>query len=136
MRNIDSAEDWLESWVASVDVQAARTVELSRRVSALSAEARSRDGSVSVAVRSSGEVERLDIGDRALRLTGAQLSREIMTLIRRAQAQLSAQVAEQVQQTVGADTEPGRAVIHSYAVRFPEQPGDQQDDHLRDRRGR
>jgi hypothetical protein len=132
MRDIDSAEDWLDSWVAGVDANAARTVELSRRVSALTGEAQSRDGFVAVAVGSTGQVLRLDIDDRARQLSGAELSREIMALIGRAQAQLAARVADQVRETVGADTETGRAVIHSYAERFPEPP---QDDDDSDRRG-
>ncbi|MEU8611200.1 YbaB/EbfC family nucleoid-associated protein [Actinoplanes sp. NPDC048791] len=136
MRDIDSAEEWLETWAAGVDANAARAVELSRRVAELTGEATSRDGSISVAVGSAGQLERLDIDDRPGRLTGAQLSREIMSLIRRAQAQLSARVAAQVEQTVGADTETGRAVIHSYAERFPEPPDgagdvDPRDSHAR-----
>ena len=39
--------------------------------------------------------------------------------MRRAQAVLSAKVAEQVQATVGADGEAGRAVIDSFEARFP-----------------
>jgi hypothetical protein len=54
-----------------------------------------------------------------------------MSLLARAQADLSAKVAEQVEDTVGADSETGRAVIHSYDERFPV-PHDQDDE----RRGR
>jgi hypothetical protein len=136
MRDIDSAEEWLETWAAGVDANAARAVELSRRVAALTGEATSRDGSISVAVGSAGQLERLDIEDRPSQLTGAQLSREIMSLIRRAQAQLSVRVAAQVEQTVGADTETGRAVIHSYAERFPEPPDGPGDDDPRDSHAR
>jgi hypothetical protein len=124
VRDIDSAEEWLDSWASGVDANAARAVELTRRVSDLTGEARSRDGSITVAVGSAGQLERLDIQHHGQQLTGAQLSQEIMRLVRRAQAHLSAQVADQVRQTVGADTETGRAVIHSYAERFPEPPGD------------
>jgi hypothetical protein len=133
MRDIDAAEEWLESWAAGVDANAARAVELSRRVAALTGEARSRDGTIAVAVGAAGQLLRLDIDDQARRLTGAELSREIMTLIGRAQAALSARVADQVRDTVGADTETGRAVIHSYAERFPQPPPD---DPARDSRGR
>ena len=35
MNDIDAAEDWLDSWVAQVNTQAERSVELSRRVAAL-----------------------------------------------------------------------------------------------------
>ncbi|WP_436528888.1 YbaB/EbfC family nucleoid-associated protein [Actinoplanes sp. HUAS TT8] len=131
MGDADAAEVWLESWVARVDAQASHTVELSRRVAALTGVARSRDGSIAVKVGSSGRLESLDIDDRALRVSGAELSREIMAVIRHAQAQLSAQVTEQVRQTVGLGTETGQAVIHSYATRFPGGPADER----RDRRG-
>ncbi|GGQ59226.1 YbaB/EbfC family nucleoid-associated protein [Couchioplanes azureus] len=131
MRDIDAAEQWLESWAAGVDENARRAVELSRRVSALTAEARSHDGLVTVTVGSSGQLEHLHIDDRARQLTGAALSAEIMTLIGRAQARLSARVAEQVAQTVGADTATGRAVIHAYAARFPQPPPEADDGHAR-----
>jgi hypothetical protein len=113
MRDIDAAEEWLDSWVAGVDANAARAVDLSRRVAALTGAARSRDGSITVAVGSAGQVVRLDLTDHPA------LGREIMNLIAQAQADLSAQVAAQVQDTVGADSETGRAVLHSYGERFP-----------------
>jgi hypothetical protein len=52
MTDIDGAEEWLDAWAASVDANAARAVELSRRVAALTGVARSRDGSITVAVGS------------------------------------------------------------------------------------
>ena len=82
-------------------------------MAALTGEARSRDGSIAVAVGSAGQVVRLDLTEHPA------LSREIMGLVARAQADLSAKVAEHVQDTVGADSETGRAVIHSYDERFP-----------------
>ena len=45
-------------------------------------------------------------------------------MIRHAQADLSRRVAEQVRDTVGADTETGRAVIHSFDTRFPTVEGE------------
>ena len=121
MRDIDGAEEWLDAWVAGVDANAARAVELSRRVAGLTGAARSRDGTITVAVGSAGQVVRLDLAEHPA------LGREIMGLIARAQADLPAQVADQVQDTVGADSETGRAVLHSYAERFPaprdEEPG-------------
>ncbi|GGK88742.1 YbaB/EbfC family nucleoid-associated protein [Mangrovihabitans endophyticus] len=136
MRDVDAAEEWLDSWVAGVDAQASRAVELSRRVSLLTGEARSRDGSITVAVGPSGQLRTLDIGDRALQSSGAELSGRVMALIRHAQARLSAQVAEQVRQTVGVDTETGRAVIHSYEARFPAPPEGEHGDHPQDRHTR
>lgn len=128
MENLDAAEEWLDSWVAGVDAQASRTVELSRRVAALTGNARSRDGSIIVTVGSSGALESLGLDDQALQTTGADLSRHITTLIRQAQAHLAAQVTEQVRQTVGLDTETGQAVLHSFTTRFPAPPDDDRPD--------
>ncbi|MEU8819812.1 YbaB/EbfC family nucleoid-associated protein [Actinoplanes sp. NPDC048796] len=123
MSDVDAAEEWLDSWVANVDERAAIAVELSRRVAALTGEAKSEDGLLRVAVGSAGQLIELDIDDRARQRAGSEISREIMALVQRAQAQLSSKVAEQVRETVGVDTETGRAVIHSYAERFPRTGG-------------
>ncbi|BCY06312.1 YbaB/EbfC family nucleoid-associated protein [Actinoplanes sp. L3-i22] len=130
MNGVDAAEEWLDSWVAGVDAQASRTVELSRRVVTLTGTASSRDGSITAVVGSSGQLQSLIISDQALQTTGAELSRKIMALTRQAQAQLPEQVTEQVRRTVGLDTETGQAVIHSYEARFPAPP----DEQPRDRR--
>jgi hypothetical protein len=118
--DIDAAEEWLDSWASGVNAQAERAVTLSRRVARLTGSAESRDGSIKVTVGSSGQVEALDLDDRVQQLRGAELSRQILAVMRRAQADLSGQVAAQVRETVGADTETGRAVIHSFEARFPE----------------
>jgi len=126
-QNIDAAEEWLENWSAGVSEQAARAAQLSSRVAALTGKAESNDGSIRVTVGSSGQVEKLELDDRVQRLRGEELANQIMAVIRKAQARLSAQVAEEVQATVGADTETGQAVIHSFDSRFPQQPEDDQE---------
>ncbi|MEU7908582.1 YbaB/EbfC family nucleoid-associated protein [Actinoplanes sp. NPDC049118] len=131
MSDVDAAEEWLDSWVAGVDARARSAVDLSRRVATLTGQARSEDGLLAVAVGSGGQLVRLDIDDDARRRSGAELSHDIMALVGRAQADLSAQVAEQVRETVGEDTETGRAVINSYAERFPEPTGEPGEDRAR-----
>jgi hypothetical protein len=116
---IDAAEDWLDAWVVQVDEQAARSVELSRRVAALTGTAEGRDGAIRITVGSAGQVERLELDERVHELPGPRLAEEIMSVMRRAQAALSGRVADEVQATVGADTETGRAVLHSFDARFP-----------------
>ncbi|GAA2605560.1 YbaB/EbfC family nucleoid-associated protein [Paractinoplanes durhamensis] len=119
--DVDAAEDWLDSWAAGVSAQAERAVALSRRVAALSASAESRDGSVRVTVGPSGQVESLELEDR-------ELAERILAVMRQAQAGLARQVAAQVEDTVGADSETGRAVINSFDTRFPERSaGDEND---------
>jgi DNA-binding protein YbaB len=121
MGDIDAAEDWLDSWTAGVSAQAERAAALSREVSRLTGAAESRDGAIRVVVGSTGQVDSLELDDRVQRLRGAELSQQIMAVMRTAQAKLAAQVAEQVRLTVGQDTETGRAVVDSFTRRFPEQ---------------
>jgi YbaB/EbfC DNA-binding family protein len=116
--DIDAAEEWLDSWVGQVNAQAQRSVELSRRVAALTGSAQGRDGAIRVTVGSAGQVERLELDDRVRELSGPRLAQEIMSVMRQAQVALSGQVAEQVRETVGKDTETGRAVLHSFDSRF------------------
>jgi hypothetical protein len=112
--DIDAAEAWLDSWAAGVSEQAERAATLSRRVATLTGRAESRDGSIAVTVGSSGQVQQLELDD-------PELAGRILAVMRQAQADLARQVAAQVETTVGADTETGRAVIHSFEARFPEQ---------------
>ncbi|WP_250001534.1 YbaB/EbfC family nucleoid-associated protein [Actinoplanes sp. M2I2] len=119
MDGVDAAEEWLDTWVGQVNAQAAQSVELSRRVAALTGTAEGRDGAVRVTVGSAGQIERLELDDRVRDVSGPRLAEEIMSVMRRAQAALSNLVADQVQDTVGVDTETGRAVIQSFETRFP-----------------
>jgi hypothetical protein len=97
-------------------------------VAAMTGSAEGRDGAIRVTVGSSGQVERLELDDRVHQLSGPRLAEEILAVMRRAQAALSGRVAEEVHATVGADTETGRAVIHSYDSRFPAaEPGSTDD---------
>jgi DNA-binding protein YbaB len=122
MTDIDAAEDWLDHWAAGVSAQAERTAQLSRRVAGLTGRAESADGLIRVTVGSSGQMESLDLDDRVGSWGGEELSRRILSVMRRAQSDLAGRVADEVEATVGADTETGRAVIHSFATRFPGDP--------------
>jgi hypothetical protein len=110
--DVDAAEDWLDNWAAGVSAQAERAATLSRRVAALTGSAESPDGSIRVTVGSSGQLEKLELDDR-------ELARRILAVMRRAQASLAEKVTAEVRDTVGADSETGRAVIHSFETRFP-----------------
>jgi len=117
---IDAAEDWLDDWTAGISAQAERAATLSRRVAALTASAESADGSIKVTVGSAGQVESLDLDD-------PELARRILSVMRKAQSNLARQVTAQVQDTVGADTETGRAVINSFESRFPQRESAEDD---------
>jgi hypothetical protein len=119
MNDVDAAEQWLDTWVGQVNAQAERSVELSRRVASLTGTAQARGGAIRVTVGASGQIERLDLDDRVREVSGPQLAGEIMSVMRQAQRALTEKVALQVRETVGADSETGRAVIHSFDTRFP-----------------
>ncbi|MCA2215364.1 hypothetical protein [Jidongwangia harbinensis] len=122
-RNLDDAEEWVRSWSAQVSGGAEAAAALADRVAGLASSATG-DG-VRVTVASSGNVTALELTDRVQRLSAADLSAEILRVMRRAQAGLSERVADAVDETVGADTETGRAVLDSFAQRFPGEPDDE-----------
>ncbi|MEU4244037.1 YbaB/EbfC family nucleoid-associated protein [Actinoplanes sp. NPDC026619] len=95
---------------------------LADRLAALSASATGDDGVVTVTVAGSGVVTELQLDDRAQRLSAATLSNEILRTMRRAQASLNQEVAVTVEETVGADTEVGRAMLDTLIRAEPEQP--------------
>jgi DNA-binding protein YbaB len=110
--------DTTDDMVRSMSTAAA----LADRVATLSASATGDDGAVTVTVAGSGLVTGLDLDDRVRRLTGSMLSAEIMRTLRRAQAALAEQVAAAVDETVGAHSETGKALLDSFTRRFPAEP--------------
>jgi DNA-binding protein YbaB len=93
---------------------------LADRLASLSASATGDDGGVTVTVTGSGVVTGLRLDDRVQRLDGATLSAEILDAMRRAREALAEQVEEAVDETVGAGTEAGRAVLAGITQRVPE----------------
>lgn len=93
---------------------------LADRLAALSASATGDDGVVTVTVAGSGVVTGLRLDDRVQQHTGATLSAEILRTMRRAQAALAERVTEAVDETVGASSEAGRAVLESIAAQMPQ----------------
>src|SRR4051794_21374177 len=124
LRNVDEAEDWLDSWVAGVDSRAEAAAELARRVAVVTAVARNDDETITVTVGVNGQVEGLDLDDRVQRLSGRELSGQILAVMRVAQRRLTERVAAEVQATIGDDSETGRAVLAAFERRFPGPPAE------------
>lgn len=122
-RDVDEAEEWVRSWSSQVSGRAEAAAALADRVAGLTASATGADGAVTVTVASSGNMTGLALAEGVQRLGGAELAAQIMRVMRRAQAGLCDRVAEAVDETVGADTETGRAVLASFAQRFPAETG-------------
>jgi len=127
----DSAEEWIRDWSASVADRAAKAQAMSEQVGQLSVSASSSDGSVEVTVAGSGAMTNLRLGESTRKWTADQTAAEILAVMRRAQAKLANRVAEIAADTVGAESETGRAVVSSFERRFPEPPsedGENRDD--------
>ncbi|MEU5903271.1 YbaB/EbfC family nucleoid-associated protein [Micromonospora sp. NPDC047467] len=130
----DAAQEFLHSWTARLSTRAQAAAELSDRVATITASAVGADGAVRVTVAVSGAVTDLQLDNRVQRMTGSELAGIIMATIARAQAGLIEQVSIAVHDTVGTDSETGRAVTDTFARRFPRLPDEQPDRRERDAR--
>jgi len=122
----EGTDDWVDTWAASISERARAAQELSERVSVLSVSASGRDGAVQVTVAGSGVMTDLRMDDRVLRWPANEIAAQVMSVMRRAQASLASRVAEIADETVGADSETGRAVVDGFVRRFPEPPDDEE----------
>jgi hypothetical protein len=121
-RNLDADQEAMRSWSEHVSGRTEAAADLADRVATLAASAAGGDGAVRVTVASSGVLTGLELDDRVQRLTGAELAGEILRTMRRAQSRLTDRVAVAVEETVGAGTETGKAVLDSFSQRFPVEP--------------
>ena len=121
-RNLDADQDAMRSWSEQVSGRTDAAADLADRVATLTASADGVDGAVRVTVASSGVLTDLELADRVQRMPGRELAAEILRTVRRAQATLADRVAVAVDETVGAETETGKAVLDSFTQRFPPEP--------------
>jgi hypothetical protein len=121
-RDPDEAARLVDEWQAGIEARAAQARELASRLGALTASARSDDGLVSVTVGPSGGITGLELTDGIRDRPAAETARAILATVRAAQASLTTAATAVAAETVGADSETGKAVIASYASR--ERPAD------------
>lgn len=115
--DLDGAERWVDDWQAGFEERAAQARELSARLAGLTASARSDDGLIEVTVGSAGTMVGLELAEGIRRQPAEQTAREILTTLAAAQAAMTAAATEVTAETVGADSETGRAVIASFTAR-------------------
>ncbi|MGC5018537.1 YbaB/EbfC family nucleoid-associated protein [Micromonospora sp. DT47] len=118
-RELDEAERWVADWSASVSERAEQAQRLAARVAGVTGAAADASGLIEVRVDSSGALTALHLDDRVTGWPAARIERMIMTTLRQAQTALFEQIAATVADTVGADSETGRAVLGGYERRFP-----------------
>jgi YbaB/EbfC DNA-binding family len=116
-RDLDEAEQLVDDWQAGIDAQVAQTRELGARLGALTATARSEDGLISVTVGASGAPTDLVLKEGIRERPAAETAKAILATVRAAQTSLTAAATTVTAETVGADSETGKAIIASYVAR-------------------
>lgn len=116
-RDPGAADRWVAGWQADIEDRAAQAKELSDRLARLTGSARSDDALIEVSVGASGAVTELRLHEDIRRQPADRTAREILETMRAGQAALTAQVSAAVAETVGAETEVGRAVVASFISR-------------------
>jgi hypothetical protein len=117
-RDLDDAARLVDDWQAGIEARAAQARELASRLGALTASASSDDGLVSVTVGSSGGITDLELKEGIRERPAAETARAILATVRAAQTSLTAAAAAVTVETVGANSETGKAVIASYVSRL------------------
>jgi len=117
--DLTAAERWVDDWQTGIEERAAQAQALARRVGQLSATVHSRGDVVGVTVDSSGAMTALRLDDNACRHPAAWIAEQILATVRAAQAELVRQVTEATTQTVGLESEIGRAMVASFTRRLP-----------------
>jgi hypothetical protein len=116
-RDLDEAEQLVDDWQAGIEARAAQARELAARLGGLTATAQSDDELISVTVGASGAPIDLTLKEDIRERPAAETARAILATVRKAQASLTAAATEATTETVGADSETGKAIIASYVAR-------------------
>jgi hypothetical protein len=115
---LDSALERIDDWERSIADRAERARALALRASGLSATARSRDGFVEVTVGAEGQLVRLRLDERTRQQPSAATANSIMETLQAAKDQLISQFEEATAETVGPDSETGRALTEALSRRL------------------
>jgi DNA-binding protein YbaB len=117
--DLEAAVRRIDDWQAGFEQRAAQARQLSARLAALTASARSEDGHVTVTVGATGVLTGLELHEEVRRQPASETARQILATLAAAQSDLAGQATEVTAETVGADSETGKAVIASLARRQP-----------------
>lgn len=117
--DLDAAERLVDDWQTGFEQRAEQARDLAGRLAALTASARSADGLVTVTVGPDGTMTGLQIDEEVRRQPAAETARQILATQAAARADLIARATEVTEETVGADSETGKAVLASLAQRRP-----------------
>jgi hypothetical protein len=112
--NFDAAEHWIDDWQSEIEKQAARTQALAARFAEVNGSARSADGLVEVLVDSTGGMTDLHLDEGIRRHSAQHTAGEILSTVAAARAAMAERAAAAVAETVGHDSETGKAILASF----------------------
>ncbi len=115
--DLDAAMRWVDDWEAGVTERARHAADLSRRIQGMTATAHSQDGLIRVTVASSGALAGLRLDERVRRHSASFLAEQILSTVQAARSDLTEQVRRAVHETLGPDSDTGRAIIASVSDR-------------------
>jgi DNA-binding protein YbaB len=116
--DLDAAERRVDDWQKAIDQRARAARAVAERLAGLSATARSGDGLVEVTVGPSGTVSGITLDERIRAQPAAETARQILVVMRQAQADLARQVAEATAFGLDPGSDTGRAIVDLYARQF------------------
>lgn len=112
------AERRIDQWQEGIEQRAAAVRRLSGRLAQLSARASSADGQVEVTVGPTGQVTELRLDEQIRERPASTTADQILATIQAAARELTRLAGAATEETVGLDSETGRAIVASYAGRL------------------
>lgn len=119
----------MREWDEQIQAKLKQADQISQAAREVRVTQRSGDGSVSVTVDSGGNVTALDLTDAALRKQPAQLSAEILGIMRSAQAQIATRMQEAMTPVLGDDSATMNAIMGGIQEKFPQPPQETEQPH-------
>jgi hypothetical protein len=113
-RDLDAAERAVDEWQEGFERRAREARELATRMTGLTASARSSDGAIEATVGRAGELTDLRLTEQIRQRPASSIARDILATVAAARSALADQAATAVEETIGADSEAGRAVLEGY----------------------
>ena len=130
MRDPDQAAASMQAWADGLAAKAERYRAAQERTEEIRLSSANTDGSVRVTVRADGSVTDLELSGRARTMPLDELSAQILTTMRRAQAGIAGQVAEVLTEEIGDDEDPQTRslMLDNLRTRFPDPDPDPDSD--------
>lgn len=121
MRDPEEAQRRMDRWAEGLANKAERYQAAQERTEQLRLTASSPDGAVKVTVAADGGVTDLEFGNKARTYPMEELSRQILTVMRRAQSGITDRVAEVMEESLGdEDRETRSLMLGTLRSKFPE----------------